>query len=121
MVDKSVKSPAARPGAIQQQLTAWQDNDRQLAPILKSSAQLNEVVPLSQNLQAIATAGQQALDYLKAGGRAPAAWRDQQIAMLNQAEKPQAAMLDTVAPAQIRVVEATPPMWAEDYARMGAD
>ena len=110
MVDKFVKSPAAGPGAIQQQLTAWQDNDRQLAPILKSSAQLNEVVPLSQNLQAIATAGQQALDYLKAGGRAPAAWRDQQIAMLKQAEKPQAEMLNTVAPAVLRLVEATSPM-----------
>src|SRR6266481_6279577 len=107
MVEKFVKSPAGSPGAIQQWLTAWRDNDHQLAPILKTDAQLNEVVPLSQNLQAIATAGLQALDYLKTGGRAPAAWRDQQIALLKQAEKPQAEMLNTVVPSVLRLVEAT--------------
>ena len=110
MVDKFVKSPTGSPGAIQQWLTAWRDNDHQLAPILKTDAQLNEVVPLSQNLQAIATAGLQALDYLKTGGRAPAAWRDQQIALLKQAEKPQAEMLNTVVPSVLRLVEATTAM-----------
>jgi hexosaminidase len=107
LVDKFVKDPAGSAGAMQEWLTAWRDNDHQLAPILKSSAQLNEVVPLSQNLQLVATAGLQAIDYLKAGGRAPAAWREQQIAMLKQAEKPQAEMLNMAASAVLRLVEAT--------------
>jgi hypothetical protein len=110
MVGKFVKNSAGSLATIQQWLTAWRDNDRQLAPILKNNAQLNEVVPLSQNLQQVSTAGLQALDYLKDGGRAPAAWRDQQIAMLKQAEKPQAEMLNTVAPSVLKLVEATTPM-----------
>jgi hypothetical protein len=57
----------------------------------------------------VATAGIQALDYLTSGGRAPAAWREQQIALLQDAQKPQAEMLNMIAPSVQKLVEATTP------------
>ncbi len=111
LVDGFVKSRAGSDArTLQDQLTAWRDNDRQLAPTLQGNARLQEVVPLSQNLSAAAAAGLQALDYFKAGGRAPAAWRDSQLNMLKQAEKPQSEMLNMIVPSVRKLVEATAPM-----------
>jgi hexosaminidase len=92
---------------MRRQLGAWQENDQRLEPLLRSSALLQEIVPLSQSLAATATAGLQALDYLSAGGQAPAAWRDQQIALVKDAQKPQAEMLDAIAPSVQKLIEAT--------------
>jgi hexosaminidase len=110
LVDGVVKNPAGTDArTMQDQLTAWRDNDRQLAPLLQSNAGLQEVIPLSQNLSAVSAAGLQALDYIKAGGRAPAAWRDSQLNMLKQAEKPQSEMLNMIVPSVRKLVEATTP------------
>ncbi|HEY6308040.1 MAG TPA: family 20 glycosylhydrolase [Candidatus Angelobacter sp.] len=95
--------------AMRRQLSAWQENDQRLEPLLQSNALLQEVVPLSQSLASAATAALRALDYLNAGGAAPAAWRDQQLVLLKDAEKPQAEMLNTIAPCVERLVEATIP------------
>jgi hypothetical protein len=91
---------------MRSQLSAWQENDQHLEPLLQS-ALLQEAVPLSQSLAAVATAGLRALDYLTSGGGAPAAWRDQQLARLKDAQEPQAEMLDTIAPSVEKLVEAT--------------
>ena len=90
-------------------LTAWRDNHRQLEPVLNSNALLQEIVPISRDLESVAAAGLQALDYLNAGGHAPAAWRDQQLAMLQQAGKAQAELLIMVTPSAQKLVEATTP------------
>lgn len=95
--------------AMRSRLSAWQENDQRLEPLLQSNGLLQEVVPLSQNLASVAAAGLRALDYLNSGGAAPAAWRDQQLALLKEAEKPQAEMLDTVVPSVEKLVEATTP------------
>jgi hexosaminidase len=95
--------------AMRSQLSAWQENDQRLEPLLQSNALLQEVVPLSQNLASAATAGLRALDYLGAGGRAPAAWRDQQLVLLKEAQKPQAEMLNTVVASVQKLIEATTP------------
>lgn len=95
--------------AMRNQLSSWQENDQRLEPLLQSSVLLQETVPLSQNLATVATAGLRALDYLNAGDHAPAAWRDQQLALLQEAQKPQAEMLDTIAASVQKLVEATVP------------
>jgi hexosaminidase len=95
--------------AMRQQLSAWQENDQRLEPLLRNSPVLQEIVPLSQNLAATATAGLRALDYLNADGLAPADWRDQQLALLKEAQKPQAEMLNTIAPSVQKLIEATTP------------
>jgi hexosaminidase len=105
VLDKSVTAEDL--SAMRRQLSAWQDNDQRLEPLLQSSALLLEVVPLSQSLATTATAGLRALDYLSAGGQAPAAWRDQQLALVKDAQKPQAEMLDTIAPSVQKLIEAT--------------
>ncbi|HJX83190.1 MAG TPA: family 20 glycosylhydrolase, partial [Candidatus Angelobacter sp.] len=109
MVDGYLKNPAGYDAALRNQLTVWRDNDRQLVPVLQSSARLQEVAPLSQNLAAVSAAGLQALDYFKAGGRVPTAWRDSQLNLLKQAEKPQGEMLNMIVRSVRQLVEATTP------------
>jgi hexosaminidase len=94
---------------MRRRLSSWQENDQRLEPLLESSPLLQELVPLSRNLTSVATAGLRALDYLIAGGAAPAAWRDQQLALLKEAENPQAEMLNTIVPSVEKLVEATKP------------
>jgi len=95
--------------AMKQSLTLWQNNDQELEPILQSNSLLKEIVPLSQSLRTVASTGLQALDYLTHGGRAPASWREQQLTMLKLAEKPQAELLNMIAPAVEKLVVATTP------------
>ncbi len=107
LLDKSASAEDL--AAMRSRLSAWQENDQHLEPLLQSNALLQEVVPLSQSLAAAATAGLRALDYLSSGGAAPAVWRDQQLALLKEAQKPQAEMFNTIAPSVQKLVEATTP------------
>lgn len=90
-------------------LTRWRDNDQKLAPVLQESPLLKEIIPVSRGLTDVAATGLQALDYLDHGGSAPAKWRDQQLALLNEAQKPQAELLNMIAPAVKKLVQATTP------------
>ncbi|HET9364911.1 MAG TPA: family 20 glycosylhydrolase [Candidatus Angelobacter sp.] len=94
---------------MQKSLTLWRDNDQQLAPVLQGNPLLQEAVPMSQALASVASAGLKALEYLNAGTRVPAAWRQQQIDLLKQAQAPQAEMLNMIAPGVQKLVEATTP------------
>jgi hexosaminidase len=100
-------SSAEEQDTMRIQLAAWRDNGPQLWPLLKNNALLQELVPVSQNQTLVATAGLQALDYLKTGGRAPTIWREQQLAMLEQAGKPQSELLNMIVPSVKKLVEAT--------------
>jgi hexosaminidase len=88
-------------------LIRWRDNQSNLQPLESQSFLLTEIIPLSQDLTAVATTGLQALDYLDRGERAPAAWATQQFALLEQAEKPKAQLLLMVVPSVQKLVEAS--------------
>ena len=88
-------------------LTRWRDNQDNLQPMEAQSFLLKEIVPLSQDLTAVSTAGLQALDYLDRGEQAPSAWATQQFAMLQEAQKPKAQLLLMVVPPVQRLVEAS--------------
>jgi hexosaminidase len=88
-------------------LIRWRDNQSNLQPLESQSFLLTEIVPLSQDLTAVATTGLQALDYLDRGERAPAAWATQQFALLEQAQKPKAQLLLMVVPSVQKLVEAS--------------
>jgi hexosaminidase len=88
-------------------LSSWRDNQTELRPLLEQSFLLNEVGPISQNLSALGGAGLAALDYLDRSERAPTAWVSQQLAMIEQAKKPQAELLLMVTPAVQKLVEAS--------------
>jgi len=86
-------------------LTRWRDNQTNLQPFEDGSFLLKEIIPLSQDLSAVATAGLQAMDYLGRGERAPDNWTTQQFALLQQAQKPKAQLLLMVAPSVQKLIE----------------
>jgi hexosaminidase len=88
-------------------LIRWRDNQSNLQPLETQSFLLKEIVPLSQDLSAVATTGLKALDYTDRGERAPAAWATQQFALLEQAQKPKAQLLLMVVPSVQKLVEAS--------------
>ena len=88
-------------------LMRWRDNQSNLQPLVTRSFLLEEIIPLSQELTAVATAGLQALDYIDRGERAQDAWATLQFALLQQAEKPKAQLLLMVAPPVQKLVEAS--------------
>jgi hexosaminidase len=99
--DKNVEA------GIRVQLTRWRDNDPLLQPVLQNSVLLKELAPVSQTLASLGAAGLQALDYLDRGEKAPDAWRNQTLAMLDQAKQPQADLFIAVAPAVETLVGAS--------------
>ena len=88
-------------------LIRWRDNQGTLQPLESQSFLLTEIVPLSQDLTAVATTGLQALYYLDRGERAPDAWATQQFAFLEQARKPKAQLLLMVVPSVQKLVAAS--------------
>jgi hexosaminidase len=108
-VDELV-SGKARPGTeaqLRTLLSSWRDNLTELRPLLEQSFLMKEIGPVSQNLSALGGAGLAALDYLDRGEPAPAAWTSEQLATIEQAQKPQAQLLLLAAPAVAKLVEAS--------------
>jgi hexosaminidase len=92
---------------IRAQLAMWRDNDARLEPLLQRSFLLQQVEPLSRELSSLGAAGFQAFDFIDKGQTAPADWKSQQLALIEQAKKPQADLLLMVAPAIQKLVEAS--------------
>jgi hexosaminidase len=88
-------------------LTAWRDNQNNLQALEDHSFLLKEIVPLSQDLSAVATTGLQAVDYIDRAERPPNAWAEQQFVLLDQAQKPKAQLLLMVEPSVQKLVEAS--------------
>jgi hexosaminidase len=88
-------------------LTRWRDNQTNLQALETQSFLLTEIIPLAQDLSAVATTGLQALDYLDRGERASDDWATQQFAVLAEAQKPKAQLLLMVAPSVQKLVEAS--------------
>ena len=92
---------------IRASLTIWRDNDERLRPLLDQSYLLQELGPVSQELSALGAAGLQALDYLDKSQTVPDSWKTQQLALIEQAKKPKAGLLQMVAAPVQRLVEAS--------------
>ena len=100
----------SRPGTeprVRTLLARWRDNQVELQPLFEKSLLLKEVAPLSQNLSALGAAGLAALDYLDRGEHAPATWIAQQVAVAEQAKKPQAQLLLMIVPAVEKLIQAS--------------
>jgi len=99
-----------KPGSearIRELLSRWRDKQVELQPQNEKSLLLKEVTPISQNLSALGAAGLAALDYLDRGEPAPAPWVAAQLALVEQASKPQAQLLIMVAPSVGRLIQAS--------------
>jgi hexosaminidase len=109
MVDRIVAGKASREDWEQAQewLVLWRDNDAQLQPLLPKSELTKELAPVSTNLHHVSQAGLDAIGYLREHHHAPPAWKTREVAFLKQSEKPQAVLLNMVAPAVLKLVQAT--------------
>jgi len=108
-VDKFVSSSCRDADAAAQlrtQLAIWRDNDARLQPLMQTSFLVKEVAATSQDLSALAAVGLAALDYFSKGSPAPADWKAQQLAIVEQAKTPKSQLLLMPAPAIQRLVEA---------------
>lgn len=77
---------------IDHTLDEWRSAALALGPMIDGSPALQEARPLANNLSDIVEAGQEAMARLAAGDSASAEWRDAQLAKLDEAAKPKAAL-----------------------------
>jgi hexosaminidase len=77
---------------LERTLAEWQTAGRALGPMIDRSPALQEARPLANNLSVIAEAGLEAMSHLSAGHAATTEWRDAQLARLDEAAKPKAAL-----------------------------
>src|SRR5256884_627058 len=77
---------------IERTLAEWQIAGRALQPMIDQSPALQEARPLANNLSAIADAGLEAISYLSSGSAPTTEWRQTQLARLDEAAKPKAAL-----------------------------
>ena len=110
MVDRIVAGKASQEDWEQAQewLVLWRDNDAQLQPLLPKSELTKELAPVSTNLHHVSQAGLDAIGYLREHRHAPPAWKTREVTLLKQSEKPQGVLLNMVAPAVLKLVQATP-------------
>ena len=92
---------------VRTMLNHWRDNQIELQPLFEKSLLLKEIAPISQNLSALGAAGLAALDYLDRGEHPPAAWVTEQLAVVEQAKRPQAQLLLMVAPSVGKLIQAS--------------
>lgn len=108
-VDKFVASScrdADGAARLHAQLSAWRENDAKLQALAQRSFLVKEVAGTSQDLAALAAVGLAALDFAAKGGQAPEDWKAQQLAIIEQVEKPKSQLLLMPAPAIQKLVEA---------------
>ncbi len=101
------RADSAAKEEIRAWLTRWRDNQSKMQVLETQSFLLKEIVPMSEDLSAVAATGLHALDYIVRGERAPETWANEQIALLQQAQKPKAQLLLMVAPSVQKLVEAS--------------
>jgi hexosaminidase len=89
---------------INDTLAEWHTAGLALSPLIDRSPALQEARPLANNLSDIARVGQEAMAYLAAGETPTAQWRDAQLAKLNEAAKPKAALEFVVIPSVRKLV-----------------
>jgi hexosaminidase len=109
VVDKFVGASchdASLGAQLRGQLIAWRENDAKLQPLAQRSFLVKDVAASSQDLSAVAAAGLAALDSLEHGGKADEAWKTQQVAILQLAQKPKGQYLLIPGAAIQKLVEA---------------
>jgi hexosaminidase len=109
LVDKLIAASCHDPAAearLRAQLFAWRDNDARLQPLAQRSFLVKEVSASSQDLSTLGAIGLAALDFLAKGQRPPDDWKVQQLAIIQQIQKPKGQLLLMPAPAVQKLVEA---------------
>src|SRR5580658_6428496 len=109
LVDKFIAASCHDPAAaarLRTDLYAWRDNDANLQPLAQRSFLVKEVSATSLDLSTLAAVGLLALDFVTKGQRPPEDWKAQQLAILEQIQKPKGQLLLMPIPAIEKLVEA---------------
>ena len=88
-------------------LLLWRDNDARLQPLLEGSDLTAELIPVSHTLAQVASIGLQALDDLQSHRVVNTAAVQRNMELLKIAEKPEAVLLDMIAPSAELLVQAS--------------
>lgn len=100
---------SANETTLRQQLITWRDNRTDVLPLLQSSALLEEAVPLSDEVAAVATAALEALDYLDRRASPPSDWTNRQRSLMRDAMQPRAELLIAITPGVSKLIDAAVP------------
>jgi hexosaminidase len=85
-------------------LASWHNAGLALGAMVDRSPALQEARPLVDNLSDISQVGMEAMAYLSAGDTPTVQWRDAQLAKLDEAAKPKAALEFVVIPSVRKLV-----------------
>jgi hexosaminidase len=85
-------------------LAGWRDAGTSLDLMIDRSPGLEEARPLAKNLADASSVGLEAVAYLSSGESATAQWRDAQLARLDEAAKPKAALELVIVPSIKKLV-----------------
>ena len=91
---------------LRSQLMLWRDDDAMLQPLAQRSFLVQEVAGRSRDLSALGATGLAALDAIAKGQPASDSWKTQQLASIDDANKPKAQLLLIPAPAVKKLIEA---------------
>jgi hexosaminidase len=106
---KLIANGKASPQQLQEArnwLVLWRDNDAKLHPLLERSELTSELIPVSRTLSQVAAIGLRALDDLEKHRVPDSAEVKRNMQELEAAAKPQAVLLDMVAPSVTLLVQA---------------
>ncbi|MGB8458642.1 MAG: family 20 glycosylhydrolase [Candidatus Acidiferrum sp.] len=109
LVDKFIAASchdSAAEASLRAQFAAWRDNDAILQPLAQRSLLVKEVSATSQDLSTLGAVGLAALDFLSKGRQAPDDWKAQQLAILQQIQKPKGQLILMPGPAVQKLVQA---------------
>ncbi len=109
LTDKFIAASCHDPAVnarLREQFTVWYDNDAILQPLAQRSFLVKQISDSSRDLSTLGSIGLAALDFLDKSQRAPEDWKAQQVAVLQQLEKPTGQLLLMPAPAVQKLVEA---------------
>ena len=98
LISTYLQDPVGHPAeeaALQETFRSWSATPGTMA-LLESSPQLAEALPRATQLTEMGTMGLEALSYLSSGAPAPPGWKEQKLALLDQAQKPVALTRFTV-------------------------
>jgi len=101
---------------IKEWLTRWHNNHRELKPILEDSQLLQEIIPLSEEVAALAEVGLQAVDAIEKGQETPMSWVDSVLSFLHPPPKPEYELVIMIQPGVEKLVKAArSPLFSDDF------
>ncbi len=91
---------------IRDWLIQWRDNHARLQTVLQESYLLKEIIPLSEDVVALARAGLEALDFIAKKEKPPQSWLESMSLLLDRPEKPDYELQIAIASAVRKLAEA---------------